>query len=655
MFPHLFRPLQVGSVVLKNRIVSTGHDTMMVEDGNVTDRLIAYHESRAAGGVGLIVVQVGGVHDSGRYTSHALMAHTDACVPGYERLAAGVHAHGTIAIGQLFHGGSEVLDTHDGSLSVSFAPSSVPNERFRVMPRALPLSMVQEIVDGFGSAAARLQRAGMDGAEVVASHGYLPAQFLNPRLNVRADRYGGSNENRLRFLREVLEAVRSGTDGPFTVGLRISVGEASHDGLSREEVLSSLAVLDRAGLMDYVSVVTGSSATLAGSDHIAPSMAHAAGYLAPLATLVKAVVAVPVMVAGRINQPQEAERILAAGLADAVGMTRALICDPSLPRLAEAGQAEDVRACIGCNQACIGHFQMGHPISCIQRPESGREQTYGVRVRARSERAVMVVGGGPGGLKAAGVAAERGHRVTLFESASRIGGQVRLAERLPGRAEFGGAITNLQREADRAGVKVVTGVHVDEALITSERPDAVVFATGAVPRRPVLDVTDDAVVLDAWDVIRGATPPSGRVVVADWRSDWVGLGVALLLAQRGRRTTLATSGYGPGERVQQYARDEMLKQAFRAGIEVLPLVRLYGADLDTAYLQNVLTDEPVLLEGVSSIVLAQGHEPVSALADAVAERSRSGAGPEVHLVGDCLSPRTVEEAVLEGLQVGCAL
>lgn len=335
-------------------------------------------------------------------------------------------------------------------------------------------------------------------------------------------------------------------------------------------------------------------------------------------------------------------------------MTRALICDPTLPRLAEAGQAEDVRACIGCNQACIGHFQMGHPISCIQRPETGREQTYGVRVRARDERAVMVVGG-PGGLKAAVVAAERGHRVTLFESASRIGGQVRLAERLPGRAEFGGAITNLQREVDRAGVEVVTGVHVDEALIAALRPDAVVFATGAVPRRPFLDVTDDAVVLDAWDVIRGATPPSGRVVVADWRSDWVGLGVALLLAQRGRRTTLATSGYAPGERVQQYARDEMLKQAFQAGIDVVPLVRLYGADLDTAYLQNVLTDEPVLVEGVSGVVLAQGHEPVSALADAVAAQSRSGAGPEVHMVGDCLSPRTVEEAVLEGLRVGCVL
>jgi len=183
----------------------------------------------------------------------------------------------------------------------------------------------------------------------------------------------------------------------------------------------------------------------------------------------------------------------------------------------------------------------------------------------------------------------------------------------------------------------------------------VVFATGAVPRRPFLAVTDDAVVLDAWDVIRGATPPSGRVVVADWRSDWVGLGVALLLAQRGRRTTLATSGYAPGERVQQYARDEMLKQAFQAGIDVVPLVRLYGADLDTAYLQNVLTDKPVLVEGVSGIVLAQGHEPVSALADAVAAQSRSGAGPEVHMVVDCLSPRTVEEAVLEGLRVGCAL
>jgi 2,4-dienoyl-CoA reductase-like NADH-dependent reductase (Old Yellow Enzyme family)/thioredoxin reductase len=626
---------------------------MMAAGGAVTDRLVAYHAARAAGGAGLIVVQVAGVDDSARYTSHALMAHTDDCIPGYERLASVMHEHGCAAFGQLFHGGREVMDTEDGSLGVAYAPSTVPNERFRVLPRAMPTALVHRVIDGFGTAAARLQTAGMDGVEVVASHGYLPAQFLSPHANLRTDEFGGSEENRLRFLRMVLASIRDRTGGEIAVGLRVSMGEESHEGMTQDQVLQALGELDQAALLDYVSVVAGSSATLAGSDHIAPPMYYEAGYLAPLAAKVKAHVKVPVMVAGRVNAPQEAERLLENGQADAVGMTRAMICDPAMPGLAERGELETIRACIGCNQACIGHFQSGHPISCIQHPETGREQTYGIRMPAKRPRDVMVIGGGPGGLKAAAVAAERGHRVTLYESARRVGGQVLLAEQLPGRSEFGGAITNLHGEAQRAGVKIVTGVRVDAAFVREQAPDTVVVATGAVPRRPELDFTEDAVVvLNAWQVINGDTPPSGRVVVTDWRGDWVGLGVALLLAERGRAVSLATTGYQAGEALQQYVRDEMLKQTVRAGVEIVPLTRLYGADDDTVYLQNVLTGEPVLVPGASGVVLALGHLPVTQLADEVIA---AGVCSEVHLVGDCLSPRTVEEAVLEGLQVGTAL
>jgi 2,4-dienoyl-CoA reductase-like NADH-dependent reductase (Old Yellow Enzyme family) len=649
-FPHLFGPLQIGPVRLKNRIVSTGHDTVMSHDGQVTDQLVAYHEARAAGGAGLVVVQVAGVHPSARYTSHVLMADTDDCIPGYRRLAEALHGHGCRAFGQLFHGGREVMESQDGSLPVSLAPSSVPNERFHVMPREMPVTLIGEVVEGYGSAAARLRTAGMDGVEIVASHGYLPAQFLNPRVNHRTDEYGGPLENRLRFLREAIAAVRAQVGAEIVVGMRISVDEVGTDGLTAEESLAALAMLEEDGQLDYVSVVAGTSATLAGSDHIVPPMSEAAAYTAPLAARVKQVMTVPVLVAGRINQPQEAELVLAAGQADAVGMTRALICDPEMPTKAEAGAVEDIRACIACNQACIGHFHAGYPISCIQHPETGREQLYGIRVPVRTPRDVMVVGGGPGGLKAAAVAAERGHRVTLYEAARRVGGQVLLAERLPGRAEFGGAITNLTREAERAGVTIVTGVHVDADFVEEQAPNAVVLATGARPYRPALELTDDAVVLDAWDVINGATLPSGRIVVADWRCDWIGLGVALEAAQRGRKVTLAVNGYHAGQLLQQYVRDAMLQQVFRAGVDIVPLVRLYGADDDTVYLQHVLTGEPVLIEGIGGLVLAQGHEPVEVLGAQLAGRSW-----DVHLVGDCLAPRTVEEAVLEGLQVGTAL
>ncbi len=648
-FPRLFSPIRIGPVQARNRIVSSGHDTVMAVDGCVTDQLVAYQEARARGGVGLIVVQVAGVHASARYTSHVLMADDDSCIPGLSRLAEAIHRHGALAFQQLFHDGRELMESDDGTMPVALAPSAVPNERFLVMPRAMPVELVREMVAAYGSAAQRLRRAGFDGVEVVASHGYLPAQFLNPRTNRRADEYGGDLDGRLRFLREVLAATRDAVGEGMAVGLRISVGEESGEGLTQDEALDALARLG--GLVDYVSVVAGTSATLAGSDHIVPPMTRDVGYTAPLAARTKAVVDVPVMVAGRINQPQDAELVLERGDADAVVMTRALICDPDLPAKADAGRLDEIRACIGCNQACIGHFHAGYPISCIQRPETGRELTYGTRIPTRTARDVVVVGGGPGGLKAAAVAAERGHRVRLLEAGRHVGGQVLLAQEVPGRAEFGGAITNLHGEALRAGVDVRTGVRVDQAMLRDLSPDVVVVATGARPRVPELELMDEPTVLTAWDVLTGATVPRGRVVVADWRGDWVGLGVATALAQGGHRVTLAVTAYHAGARLQQYVRDDMLAEAHRLGIDVVPLVRIYGADADTVYLQHVLTDSPVIVEDVAALVLAQGH--VSD--DALLLDLQDAGGIEVHGIGDCLAPRTVEEAVLDGLRVATEL
>ena len=652
-FPRLFEPLRIGSVTLRNRIVSSGHDTVMAVDGLMTDQLIAYQAARAAGGVGLIVVQVAGVHESARYTSHILMATEDECIPGYRRLAEAVHAHGSAIVGQIFHDGRELMESQDGTLPVALAPSAVPNERFHVMPRAMPIPLIEEIQAGYASAARRLRDAGLDGVEVVASHGYLPAQFLNPRVNLRTDRYGGSPENRLRFLRETIAAIRDAVGREPVVGLRISIDEITPEGLTPDDVLPALAVLDGDGLIDYVSVVAGTSATLAGSGHIVPPMTLPNAYTAPLAARAKAVVSIPVIVAGRINQPQEAERILELGQADACAMTRALISDPLLPMKAAQGRTDEIRACVGCNQACIGHFHAGYPISCIQYPESGRELRYGRLTRASRARDVMVVGGGPGGLKAATIAAQRGHRVTLYEAARRVGGQVLLAERLPSRAEFGGVVTNLAGEAERAGVRVVTGTTVDLEVIRRERPEVVIVATGAGPRRPPMELSGDPIVLDAWQVLRGATIPDGRLVVADWRCDWIGLGIAELLAGRGRKVTLGVDGYMPGQRIQQYVRDAMTGAVTKAGVQIIPLVRLFGYDGSAVFFQHVLTGEPVVIEEVAGLVLAQGHDPVDSL---LVELETPGTfDGEVYGIGDCLAPRTVEEAVLEGLKVAAEL
>jgi len=652
LFSALFAPLQIGPVTLRNRIFSSGHDTVMAERGAVSDQLVAYQEARAAGGVGLIVIQVGAVHATAEYTAHALSLHDDDAVPGYRRLAEAIHRHGVPVFAQLFHGGREMMDSLDGSLPVALAPSAVPSERFHVVPRAMPLALIGEIVRGFAAAAGRVQAAWMDGVEIVGSHGYLPAQFLNPRVNRRTDRYGGSPENRLRFLREVIGAVRATVGRELVVGLRCSIAETGPEGLTEDESLEALRLLEADGTLDYVSVVAGSSATLAGSDHIVPPMTMRNAYTAPLAAKAKAVVSVPVLVAGRVNEPQQAERIIAAGQADAVAMTRALIADPLLPEKTAAGRVEEIRACVGSNQACIGHFHAGYPISCIQYPESGRELRFGARVpvAAGSGRHVLVVGGGPAGLKAAAVAAERGHRVTLVEAERRVGGQVLLAERLPDRAEFGGVVTNLLGEADRAGVEIVTGVEVDRAYVDAWCPDVVIVATGARPRRPALELTPEATVLDAWEVIEGAPVPQGRIVVADWRCDWIGLGVAIQLARAGHAVTLGSNGTIAGQRIQQYVRDAMIAAAERARVRQIPLVRIFGADSSTVYFQHVLTEEAVVVEDTAALVLALGHEPTDDLVEALA-----GWPGQVHAVGDCLAPRTVEEAVLEGLEAGAAI
>ncbi|AZD35493.1 Putative oxidoreductase [Pseudomonas chlororaphis subsp. aurantiaca] len=646
-FAHLFEPLQLRGKRLKNRIMSSGHDTSMPTDNLVNEQLIAYHRARAEGGVGLIVLQVAGVHDSARYTSHVLMATDDACIDGYRQLAQACHARGTLVLSQIFHPGREIMESSDGLLAVAYAPSAVPNERFRVMPRALDQGMIDEIVSGYAAAARRLHQAGLDGVEVVASHGYLPAQFLNPRVNRRGDGYNGDLQQRLRFLREVIAAVRASTDEQFIIGLRISADERDPEGLTEDESLAAVQAMQEQ--LDYVHIVAGTSASLGGAVHIVPPMAIEAAYLAREAGTFKASLKIPLFVTGRINQPQEAELILARGQADVCGMTRALICDPQMPNKSEAGRAEDVRACIACNQACIGHFHKGLPISCIQHPETGRELLFGALRPTLKPRRVMIAGGGPAGMKAAAVAAQRGHEVTLYEASAQLGGQVLLAQLLPRRSEFGGASTNLQREMELAGVRVVRNTRVDRALVERERPDVVVIATGAEPYWPAFERGGELQVVDAWQVLRDEVPLGRSVVVVDWRCDWIGPGIAERLTRAGHQVQLAVNGTHCGENLPLYVRDQLAGELHRLGIAITPYARLYGCDDNTVYLQHTASGEPMLLENVDSLVLCQGHQPLDSLATELQGLV------EFQRIGDCLAPRTAEEAIYEGLKVAWQL
>jgi 2,4-dienoyl-CoA reductase-like NADH-dependent reductase (Old Yellow Enzyme family) len=642
-FTHLLQPLRIRGCTLKNRIMSTGHDTTLPTDGTVNAALVAYQEARARGGVGLIVLQVSGVHPTARYTNHVLMATDDSSIPGYRSVAEAVHRFGTVLFGQLFHPGREIAEADGGLLSVAYAPSSVPSERFRVMPRPLKQVMIDAIVHGYGDAARRMQSAGLDGVEIVASHGYLPAQFLNPRVNLREDAYGGDLSGRLRFLREVIADIRAKVTDGFVVGLRISGSEADEQGLTEDETLDAVTGLDDS--IDYVHITVGTSASLGGAIHIAPPMTMKTAYVVPYAARIKRQSRIPVFVTGRINQPQEADAVIGAHHADVCGMTRALICDPEMPNKAARGAPEDIRACIACNQACIGHFHKGYPISCIQNPVSGRELRFGTMSRASQRKKVMIIGGGPAGMKAAAVAAERGHHATLFEAERRLGGQALLAQMLPGRAEFGGLITNLQRELELARVQIHKNTRVDRAKIVAEAPDVVLIATGAKPYRPEFPQEGALQILDAWQVLRGEGTIGQSVVVIDWRADWIGIGIAEHLAQQGRSVRLAVSGIAAGETLPFYVRDTSAAGLHKLGVKVLPYMRLYGSDSDSVYLQHVSSGEAVVIDKVDTLVLCTGHTPVENLADALADLDA-----EVRVIGDAASPRTAEEAVYEGLE-----
>jgi 2,4-dienoyl-CoA reductase-like NADH-dependent reductase (Old Yellow Enzyme family)/thioredoxin reductase len=646
-FPFLFSPFRLKSTEIRNRIFSTGHDTYLPEDGLPSEALIAYQRARARGGAGLIVIQVVGVHQTSRYTEALLMGTSDDCIPHFKRLVDAIHAEGTKVFIQLFHPGRELLGRPDGVIQPAFAPSHSPSERFHVIPREMSQALIGEIVDGFGQAARRMADAGADGVEIVASHGYLPAQFMNPNVNRRSDHYGGSLENRLRFTREAIAAIRANVPAELIVGMRMSGDEHDQDGLTEDDSLAIARALKDD--LDYLNVIAGTSATASGAAHIVPSMANAHGYVAPFARKVKQATGATVFVAGRINQPQIAESVLATAGADMCGMTRAMICDPEMPNKARRGAAEDIRACIGCNQACIGHFQLGLPISCIQHPETGRELLFEKKPRAARPRRIMVVGGGPAGLKAAAVAAERGHHVTLHERDGIFGGQARLAQLLPTRAEFGGIVNNLSREAERHGAVLRTRSEVTAEVLAAEKPDAVILATGSRPHLPPME-GEAAQLLQYADVIAGTARTGARVVIYDWHGDWIGAGLAEKLASEGAQVRLAVNAMCVAANIQTYIRFEIVARLHRLGVEVLPWMRLYGADGRTAYFVHTASREAVVLEDVDTLVLSTPNHPCDELVQSLTQM-----GIEHHLIGDCLTPRTAEEAVYEGMKVGLAV
>ena len=646
-FPRLFSPLALRGVTLRNRIVSTAHGTYMAKGGLANERIGAYHEARARGGAGLIICEAASVHDTAIGAGRYAAAHSDACIGPYRRVVERIRAHGAAAFGQLYHPGRGDIagSSDDGTVAVAYAPSALPCERNQIIPRVMPRALVREVIGAYGDAAARMREAGFQGIEVMAHHGHLVSQFLNPRINRRGDEYGGSERARFRFLHEVLEAVRDRIDDETPLGVRVCADEMDEVGLRADEALAVCRAIERTGLADYLSINLGSTSSFRGGVHVTASMAVPPGYIAPYARAIRSAVELPVIATGRINEPRIAERLLAEGAADLCGMTRAQICDPDLADKARQGRADTIRVCIACNQACIGHGAKGAPISCIQYPESGREQTFLPRPRATRRLRVFVAGGGPAGLKAAATAAECGHEVTLFEADEELGGQALIAARFPGRAEFRRLADNLAGEARRAGVETLTGAALSSDLVRERGPDVVIVATGARDR-PV-PAEFDGHVVTAWQAALDDVKAGDRVVIADRRLDWNALGAAEKLACAGHAVRLAVIGDVPGQNVPAGVRSHALGELDALGVEVRPHLALAGFAGGVARFRHTLSARSVDLLDVDTLVLAEG--PVS---DTSLEEELGDYAGIVRYAGDCLSPRSAEEAVLEGLRAG---
>jgi len=646
-FPTLLSPITINRLKVRNRIVSSGHATRLADGNVVSDRLHAYHEARARGGAGMIITESSMVDGRVISASTSLVAAYDNIIPSFRRLADTLHSHNCAGIAQLFHLGHELTADREGLRAVSYGPSTSSSERYHTAGREMPHRMVRETIQKFAEAAIRVRESGMDGAEIAASHGYLIAQFLSPRINLRTDEYGGSFENRLRFLRETIAGVREAVGPDLIVGMRISGDELLDEGLQADEVLEICKAIGDDGAIDYFNVTSGSSRAAGAAIHLVPPMSTEIALTAPFAAAIKDKVSQPIIAVGRINQAAAAEQVLSSGQADLCGMTRAMITDPELGNKLMAGQAEDVRVCIACNQACIDRMHRGYGVSCIQHPETGRELDYGSPNLAKTKRKVLVAGGGPGGMKAAATAAARGHEVTLHEASNRLGGQAQLAQLLPRRAEFGGIIGNLENDMKRAGVSVVLNSRADLDLIEREAPDAVVVATGGKVMEPSIEGLEEAHAINAWQVLEGGVNIGARVVIADWRCDWIGLGLAEKLALEGCSVRLASTGHVAGESIPRYMRDLWLGEMHKLGVELIPMARLFGVDEEAAYFQHIASDEPIILEDVDTVVLSLGHDPVTNLENELQDWTG-----EVHLVGDCLAARTAEEAVAEGMKVG---
>jgi 2,4-dienoyl-CoA reductase-like NADH-dependent reductase (Old Yellow Enzyme family) len=652
----LRNPVRIGHVETRNRIYLPAHQPSFAppEYG-------AYLAERARGGVGLIVTHGFHVHAS------SARAGVSPWEPGWadavHKFVSPARQLGVPVFVQITHGGASMIRRTDdiqfwGSV---LAPSQIPSPVHRAMPKPMEEEDIQAVIEGFAATAANVQAGGGDGVEIHGSHGYLLSNFLSPWWNRRDDGWGGDTERRARLAVEIGRAVRRRCGPDFVVGIKLSLDEYHGEaGTHPDETVRVVQVLEREPLFDYVCL----SHTDYSSNHklVPPASSGETAPLARNAARVREVLAgrIPLLIQGSVRELATAARIVEDGQSDLVGLVRAQIADPELVNKMLEGRANDVRRCVGANQGCWR--RLGQNLSCTVNPAAGREQQFGITVMkpAPKPRHVLVIGGGPAGLKAADAAASRGHRVTLWERSSRLGGQVRLAAELPDYGSWKFLVEDLAASLRRRGVHVALNTEATPETVAALGADDVIVATGARwqssgfssvrPDRKEIPRAPGSHVLDALSALAAPESCGQRVLVVDDNGDYLPLGLARVLARFGRDVTVVSS-------------DAMLGRKLEATLDwpwLMPRVAAAGVDLRAStFVERIAPGEVELRSALGTevqrlaadtVVLSMMRESEDGLYHTLKAR-----GVPVRRIGDCVAPREVDDAVLEGFREGHAI
>jgi len=646
-FPMLLSPTKIKNVALRNRVVFLPHLTLFAsEDRAPTERHRYYYAERAKGGVGLIVVECQAVHPTGGHLK-VVDASDMARMLRWRETIDACHGHGAKIFAQLTHFGNQTFRRFNWL--PLWAPSDVPDASVREVPKAMEVEDIRTVVECFARAAIHVREVGFDGVEIKVAHDGLLRQFLSPYSNRRDDTYGGSTENRMRIVIEVLRAVRRAVGEDFPVGMRLCLDELIPGGYTLDDAKGFAAAFRREGSLDYISgdIATWMSIPLMVAPMVAPL-----GYANYAVSAIKESVDVSVVAFGRINDPHQAEMLLADGHADLIGMARQLLCDPEFVVKADRGRADEIRACVACNQECIGKLLMLDAIGCIHNPAAGREKTLGVGTLTRGARTkkVVVVGGGPAGLKAAEIAAARGHTVILMEKEAELGGQIAWATKAANRDELGGVIRHLSKQVARLGVEVRLNVRATNAMILAEKPDAVVIATGASPGPWPFAVGGATPVLTDIEVLAGVGPSNRNVALLDLDCHFRGGSVAETLAARNKSVIIITPTFHAGAAIDFGGLILLRQRLAERGVSYIPSSTIIEVGDGAVTILDVITGATRALGDIDAVVVA-GHGK----SDDALYRELKGMVPEVHAIGDCVAPRRIEMATYEGEMIGRAL